>query len=179
MESYHVEFEVGHGHFGRALVCEHKILGKRVVIKRIPMRHGKPEERTKAMQEAMLLRGLQHPCIVRYVDYFLTPTNVLCIVMEYCDGGDVADLVKKARDARTPLSSDAILDLFSRVVLAVAYCHTPHGSSSVRVLHRDIKCSNIFLTSDGRVFLGDFGVSKILMDTHDMAATVIGERWGG
>lgn len=43
-----------------------------------------------------------------------------------------------------------------------------------RILHRDIKTSNIFLTSNGTVKIGDFGISKVLENTLDQASTVVG-----
>ena len=61
-----------------------------------------------------------------------------------------------------------VLDWFLQICLAVKYCH------SKRLLHRDIKTQNIFLTSTGVVKLGDFGISRILQNTFDCAHTFVG-----
>ena len=54
------------------------------------------------------------------------------------------------------------------MLLAINYTHDR------KILHRDIKTSNIFLTSKGTIKLGDFGISKLLDTSHDKAITVVG-----
>jgi NIMA (never in mitosis gene a)-related kinase len=52
--------------------------------------------------------------------------------------------------------------------LAIKYIHDR------KILHRDIKTSNIFLTSKGTIKLGDFGISKLLDTSLDNAVTLVG-----
>jgi len=54
------------------------------------------------------------------------------------------------------------------MAMAINYIHKK------KILHRDIKCQNIFLTSNGTLKLGDFGISKVLQNTLERAATVVG-----
>ncbi|CAN0046489.1 unnamed protein product, partial [Sphacelaria rigidula] len=101
-----------------------------------------------------LLRRLHHPNIVGYRDSFLTPRKEhLCIVMEYCDGGDLSTLIKNARRRLFPESK--VLHWFVQIALGLHYMHER------RVLHRDLKTQNIFLLGNGRLVLGDLGISKV------------------
>lgn len=66
------------------------------------------------------------------------------------------------------MSEEQILNYFTQIILALKHVHDR------KILHRDLKGSNIFLTSNGFVKLGDFGVAKALEKTNNMAATVVG-----
>ncbi len=66
------------------------------------------------------------------------------------------------------LDKKEVLSYFSQLVLAVKYLHDSH------ILHRDIKVQNIFLTKEGLIKLGDFGIAKQLEFTDDLAQTSLG-----
>lgn len=63
---------------------------------------------------------------------------------------------------------DQILDWFVQICLALKHVHDR------KILHRDIKSQNIFLTKDGTVQLGDFGIARVLNSTVELARTCIG-----
>lgn len=131
-----------------------KIRRKFVCVKIIKIKNIPKKEREATKVEVELLKRLNHPNIVRYIDSFLSRNNEsLCIAMEYCDGGDLASQIKAAR--KKLFSEDKILHWFVQIALGVHYMHTKS------VLHRDLKTQNIFLLGNGRLVLGDLGISKV------------------
>jgi serine/threonine protein kinase len=128
--------------------------------------HTRIEQREGCQLEIQLLQSLEHPGIVEYVESFQLPkSSMLCIVMAFCEGGDLTNFVKKQRSMK--LAEKDVLDYFVQMALALHYMH------SRNILHRDLKTQNIFL-KNGFLKLGDFGISKILDNSMDFAQTCIG-----
>ncbi|XP_067451228.1 interferon-induced very large GTPase 1-like isoform X3 [Thunnus thynnus] len=86
--------------------------------------------------------------------------------MDYCEGGDLLEKIKSQKGEL--FSEDQILDWFVQICLALKHIHDR------KILHRDIKPQNIFLTKDETVQLGDFGVSRVLNSSKELATTFIG-----
>merc|ERR1740123_392388 len=83
--------------------------------------------------------------------------------------GDLSAALKERREVNEPFKESEAMSVFAQCLLALSYVH------SKRLLHRDIKCQNIFLMkSNGDVKLGDFGISKVMEHTAAVAGTVIG-----
>jgi serine/threonine protein kinase len=92
------------------------------------------------------------------------------ISMEYCEGGSMTDLVEAS--AGYALPEDCIRAVCASIVLGLEYLH-----GVANVCHRDIKCGNVLLTSDGNVKLADFGVSAELSNTLNKRKTVVGSPY--
>ena len=122
-------------------------------------------EREASLLEAKLLSALHHPNIVTCYESF-TERGRLCIVMDYCAGGDLYQRLKRQKGVL--LAEDRILDWFTQMCLGLKHVHDR------KVLHRDLKTQNVFMTADGRCKLGDFGVSKVLSGTTQLAQTAVG-----
>ncbi|XP_072575824.1 serine/threonine-protein kinase Nek1 isoform X31 [Vulpes vulpes] len=86
--------------------------------------------------------------------------------MDYCEGGDLFKRINAQKGIL--FQEDQILDWFVQICLALKHVHDR------KILHRDIKSQNIFLTKDGTVQLGDFGIARVLNSTVELARTCIG-----
>lgn len=169
MNNYDVQRVVGEGSFGRAVLCKRKRDQRSCIVKQISLAKLSKKEAKLTEQEAMLLGKLQHPNIVTFWESFVSG-NQLHIVMEYADGGDLETHVRKycTYNRVREIPEAHVVNLFVQICLAIKYIHDR------KILHRDLKSQNIFLTSAGICKLGDFGVSKVLRSTVDLAATQIG-----
>ncbi|KAK8888895.1 hypothetical protein M9Y10_033635 [Tritrichomonas musculus] len=166
MKKYDVVRTLGRGSYGKVDLGKSKENGEQYAIKKVKLGKMTPEDRTKALEEAKFLSKLDHPNIVSYKESF-QESDSLYIVMEYMDGGDLEK--KIAQRGHSHLTEQEIMFSFVQVLSALQYLH-----SAKKILHRDIKPQNCFLTRHGVVKLGDFGVARSLNNAGDLAKTVIG-----
>ena len=112
-------------------------------------------------QEGRILGQLAHPHIAELIDAGVTLNGEPYLVLEYVQGKQIDEYCDEHI-----LGLDARITLFLDVLAAVAHAHAN------LVVHRDIKPPNVLISSDGKVKLLDFGVSKLLGDTgNDGSAT--------
>ncbi|XP_051882080.1 serine/threonine-protein kinase Nek3 isoform X2 [Pristis pectinata] len=163
MDSYKVLKVIGEGSFGRALLVQaHN--ESQYVMKEIHLSKN-PTGLQRSRREAILLAKMKHPNIVAFIDSFEVEGH-LYIVMEYCDGGDLTQKLVRQKEKLFP--EEMVLNLFVQICLGMKHIHDK------RVLHRDIKTKNIFLTKNGVVKLGDFGSAHLLNSPMAFAHTYVG-----
>ncbi|XP_040196274.1 serine/threonine-protein kinase Nek3-like isoform X2 [Rana temporaria] len=164
MEHYKILNVIGEGSFGRAILVCHQNTNHNYVMKevRLPKSSGASQD---SRQEAILLAKMKHPNIVKFKESF-EENGHLFIVMEYCEEGDLLATIKHQRGKL--FSEQTIVQWFVQMCLAVQHIHEK------RVLHRDIKSKNIFLTQSRTIKLGDFGSARILSSPMAHACTYVG-----
>lgn len=174
-ETYKKVSTLGVGSFGTAYLVECQSDKQLAVIKQIDIGQMSEEERKETLKEAKILEVLNHPNITRFREVYKTKKGKLCIVMDYCDGGDLQSKIKaqyksgrSASGKPNYFSEDEVLNWFTQICLALKHVHDK------KILHRDLKSQNLFLTKRGILKLGDFGIARVLSNTKSKAKTVVG-----
>lgn len=157
--------KLGSGSFGTCwLVVDDQ--GRYYAMKELSFGGANREEAEKARKESELLRGLNHPHIVRGYGCVENQRKTY-ILMQYCDGGDLGKLIARHAQGRILFREDQILSWAAQLASAIWYMH------SRRLMHRDIKTANIFLNRDKTLFLGDLGTGRNIT-RNSLAHTFIG-----
>eukprot|EP00668_Euglena_longa_P001869 GGOE01002190.1.p1 GENE.GGOE01002190.1~~GGOE01002190.1.p1 ORF type:complete len:559 (-),score=166.34 GGOE01002190.1:456-2075(-) len=171
-QGYEQGWIAGAGSYGQAVVLRRWKDGLRCIAKECKMGSLSPTEKASIRKEAQLLSSFDHPNIVRFFDSFEV-NDTLYIIMEFADGGDLQQQIDLQQDNRAagqeePWPEMHIMAWFLQLCLALKYLHDR------KVLHRDLKSGNVFLTRGGIVKLGDFGLATTLANTVANAQTVCG-----
>ena len=154
---------IGKGSFGEAWIVKPKNVGDndRFIMKEITCTEENVET---GKNEITLLKNCHHERIVSYIEDFYKKSKIQ-IIMEYCEGGDLAKFIEERTE---PLEVEFILEWVIQLTTGVKFIHGKN------IIHRDLKPENIFLTSENKLKIGDFGVSKGLGRTSGVASTRTG-----
>lgn len=156
---YKVLYLIGAGTFARVYRSVHRETGRVVAVKVLRRRHrNEPTQVEQFMREAKVGMQLRHPNIVAIHDVANDPRNPY-MVMEFVEGQTLRELIK----IRKKLDPTTAVKLMADVANGLAYAGS-HG-----VTHRDMKLSNVLVTSQGKAKLVDFGLAA-LADTNNEAA---------
>jgi NIMA (never in mitosis gene a)-related kinase len=125
------------------------------------------KQKAEALNEVTVFKELKFPYVISYRESFIENGH-LCIVMDYADGGDLYSKIAKQKEIGVLFPESLVVNWFIKMALALRYVHDR------KILHRDLKTQNIFLTTKGDVKIGDFGIARVLQHTYDCANTAIG-----
>lgn len=159
---------LGEGSFGKAFLVESQQDHQLYVIKQVDLTKMGESEKKEMIREAKILEAMRHPNIICFREVYRTKKGRLCIVMDYAEGGDISHKITEKHKKGQYFSENQILDWFTQICLALKHVHDR------KILHRDLKNQNIFLTKDNTVKLGDFGIARVLNNTRDKAKTMVG-----
>jgi predicted ATPase/DNA-binding CsgD family transcriptional regulator len=140
---------LGRGGFADVYLGEHIHLHKPAALKILRMRLGE-QESEQFLREAQTLAWLEHPHIVRVLD-FAVQDGLPFLVMDYAVGGTLR--TKHPAGTRLPLEN--VLVYVEQVASALQFAHDQH------LMHRDVKPENMLLNAKEEVLLADFGLARL------------------
>ncbi len=158
---------LGRGGMGEVYEAEQLATGRRVALKMLRQQLDSPDMRQRFLREGRLAAGVNHPNSL-YVFGSEEIEGVPVITMEIAGSGTLKDKLKKRGPLAVTESVDAVLDIIAGLEAAFA------GG----VLHRDVKPSNCFVSPDGSVKIGDFGLSVSTLAKADSNITATGAILG-
>ncbi|MCA3013693.1 MAG: protein kinase [Myxococcaceae bacterium] len=136
--------------------------GEVVTIKRIlPHLTENPRFLRLFLDETRIASRLVHPNIARIVE-FGEVRGAWFVAMEYVQGHDLRELLKRAREAEHPVPPQVVAHVAHQVAAALDFAHraTDAQGRHLQIVHRDVTPHNVLVTGEGVVKLVDFGVAK-------------------
>ncbi|KAJ2238244.1 serine/threonine protein kinase, CMGC, CDC2/CDK sub [Coemansia sp. RSA 1722] len=174
-EDYELLTKLGEGTFGEVHKAAHKATGGVVALKRVLMHNEKEGLPITAIREIKLLKSLRHPNIVPLSDMLVRhepqgsgAVPSVYMVFPYMDH----DLTGLLENPKIQLRPEHIKLYLRQLLEGTAYLHAS------RVMHRDMKASNLLLNNEGRLYIADFGLARSFNpdDKKDMTKCVV-TRW--
>lgn len=161
--AYAIDSELGRGGMCRVYRARHVDHDYEVALKVLREDRRHDEQMVEMfITEADLAMLLDHPNLVRTFDAGEVKEQHY-IAMELIEGGTLEKLLARGRQTAIALPPDFALFVISEVLEGLHALHTAtgHTGRALGLIHRDVTPQNIFLSFDGRVILGDFGVALI------------------
>lgn len=141
--------QVGEGTYGKVYKARNVVTGAFVALKRLRMESEKEGFPITAMREMRLLQSLENENIVSLMEIMVENRNIY-MVFEYADH----DLTGLLANPDIKLSEANCKDIFGQLCQGVSYLH------SRRIIHRDIKGSNLLIDRQGTLKIADFGLAR-------------------
>jgi len=148
---------------------------KPVVIKRLlPELASHPRFQQMFLDEARIMLSLQHGNIVQILDMGRME-GVPYLALEYVDGRDLRTVLRRAEELQTTVPHGLAAYIAREVCRALDYAHrkTDDQGRPLNIVHRDVNPANIFLSHEGEVKVGDFGLARARDNLEQSDAGII------
>ena len=169
MDNFELICKLGSGGFSKVYKVRRKVDNQTYALKKVQILNLSEKQKLSSLNEIRVLASIKNKYIINYKEAFLDEKDCsLCLVMEYADGGDLANKIKEHKEKNEYFNEEDIWKIFIQLAKGLKSLH------DMGIMHRDIKSSNIFLFTDKTAKLGDLNVCKILSNDilgHTQAGT--------
>lgn len=154
------DFEIlkrlGEGSFGTVYQVKRKSDGKIYAMKKVKMLSLSTKEKENALNEVRILASIKSPYVISYKEAFYDDaSSCLCIIMDFASKGDVLMKINEKKRNKQFFEEPIIWKFASDMLLGLKALHDK------KILHRDLKGANVFISEEGALKLGDLNVSKV------------------
>jgi len=160
---------IGSGGFGATYKAE-VAPGKLVAIKRLAI--GRFQGIQQFQAEVKTLGRCRHPNLVTLIGYHLSDSEMF-LIYNFLPGGNLERFIQER--TKRPIDWRMLHKIALDVARALAYLH---DNCVPRILHRDVKPSNILLDNDFTAYLSDFGLARLLGNSETHATTGVAGTFG-
>lgn len=148
------------------------ITNKEYAMKVIDIKKSQMKEVKENIHTLEKLSMLAHPNIVQYKTSFIDSLSLeYSIIMEYCDGGSLANIIEAHKKEKKFIPEDDVLKYMSQMLLGIDYVHQN------RMIHWNLKPSNILVDSKGNLKISDFTMCRELENIKDYLLINIETIW--
>jgi NIMA (never in mitosis gene a)-related kinase 1/4/5 len=156
MNDFMILSKIGEGAYSEVYKVK-RVSDKQVyALKKVKMGSLSTKEKENALNEVRILASVKHETIIGYKEaFFEDSTACLCLVMEFADDQDLYHKIVKHQKSNQYIDETTIWAIFIQMVRAL---NVLHGK---KILHRDLKSANVFLSRQSHARLGDLNVSKV------------------
>ena len=149
---------IGRGGMGEVYLARNKNIEQYVAVKALHPKYANSAMlRARFKQEAVMLNSLNHPNIVKFLNFVENEYGVF-LIMEYVEGLTLEDYITKKSGL---IVEQKAYPMITEILQAFSYAHQ-RG-----IIHRDIKPSNIFIDKEGHIKVMDFGIAQILSEVDN------------
>ncbi|KAI7668043.1 kinase-like protein, partial [Hortaea werneckii] len=169
---------IGKGGYGRVYKCKERSTGKLMAVKIINIddadfqEHYLDKDNTinSFRKEVGILQQLKDSKArnINMIHDAFDLHNQLWIVSDYCTGGSLRTLMRANPPPRRGFEEHFLIPIARELATAIKSVH------DIGVIHRDIKCANVYVNEEGDIQLGDFGIVGVVDDGSSKRRTIVG-----
>ena len=156
LKNFEILNKIGEGAYSEVHKVKRKSDGVIYALKKVKFGSLTAKEKENSVNEIRILASISHPNVITFKEAFIDETsNHLCLITEFADGGDLLQKISLVKKRRTHFPEIEIWNIFVQTLKGLKAIH------DLNILHRDIKCANVYLSQNGCIKIGDMNVSKV------------------